>query len=50
MREQYRVMIFHDFYVRLNQKEYNNCIYLTYGNEAPSHNTVFRYFSEFQSV
>ena len=40
--EHYCAMIFYDFKAGLNQEEYLHQLQLEFGNECPSHATVFR--------
>ena len=46
-REHFRAMIFYDFRRGLTQQQCADQLALTFGDEAPSRATVFRWFSEF---
>ena len=46
-REHFRAMIFYDFRRGLSQQECIDQLNLTFGDEAPSKTTVYRWFSEF---
>ena len=47
-REHFRAMIFYDFRRGLNQQQCADQLASTFGDEAPSRATVFRWFSEFK--
>lgn len=46
-RENFRAMIFYDFRHGLSQQECIDQLNLTFGDEAPSKTTVYRWYSEF---
>ena len=46
-QKHYDAMIFYDFKERLDQEKYLHCLQLAYGDEAPSHVSIFRWFTVF---